>query len=108
MPLRVDVHLHGSGDDHSDRRLLERILCEVLALRQQGRLIVAKVDELLTELSEANATTNEIADDLADLLSKLDGGLSAPEAEVVKAEIVVLKDKLKAVAATHTPTPPTL
>jgi hypothetical protein len=64
---------------------------------------MAKVDELKAELVAANEATNEIASDLSDLMSRLDGGLSAPEAEEVKAQIVELTNKLKLVASAHTP-----
>ena len=63
---------------------------------------MAKVDELEAELVEANKTTNEIADDVADLLNRLaSGGLTAEEADRVKAQIVALNDRLKGVASQH-------
>jgi cell division protein FtsB len=68
-----------------------------------GRKTLAKVDELKAELVEANATTNEIATDVDDLVARLSGGLSEAEADDVKAELVALKGRLQAVAAVHTP-----
>lgn len=64
---------------------------------------MAKVDELKAELVAANEATNELASDMDDLLSRLEGGLSAEEATAVQAQITELKTKLQAVAAKHTP-----
>lgn len=68
---------------------------------------MAKVDELKAELVAANETTNEIAADVADLLTKLaTGGLTAAEADEVKAQITALNEKLKGVASQWTPSTP--
>ena len=67
---------------------------------------MSKLDELEAELQEANATTNEIAADIDDLLAQLAGGLSPADADAVKAKLVELKTSLQAVAAKHTPTTP--
>ena len=65
---------------------------------------MSKVEELEAELIAVNEVTNEIAVDVSDLLAKLAaGGLSAEEADAVKAQIVALKEKLQGVAAQHTP-----
>ncbi len=66
---------------------------------------MAKVDDLKAELEAANAVTNEIASDVQDLLAKLTtpGGLSDAEADDVKAQIAALTERLRGVAASHTP-----
>jgi hypothetical protein len=91
----MNIHVHIHNDDSVNRKLDYLI--------EGQRKIMAKVDELLLELAEANTTTNEIAADIADLIAKLDGGLSVAEADAVKAELVLLKTKLQGVAASHTP-----
>jgi len=92
--MEIHVHVHQSS-------ILESKIDRIL--EQQG-VMMAKVDELKAELVAANETTNEIANDVADLLTKLvEGGLSAAEADEVKAQIVALNERLKGVAAQHTP-----
>ena len=84
-------------DDKKIHRKLDSII-------QQGEKILAKVDELKAELVAANEVTNEIADDVKDLLEKLAaGGLTVEEADAVKAEIVALTERLRGVASQHTP-----
>lgn len=90
--MRIEVYFHDSNLE----RKIDRILFKL-------ETMMAKVDELLAELVEANNATNEIAADIADLVSKVGAGLSTAETASVQAELVALKDKLLAVAATHTP-----
>lgn len=67
---------------------------------------MSKLDELQAELEQANEVTNEIAADVEDLLSRLTaGGLSPAEADTIKSQIVALTDRLRGVAAQHTPDP---
>jgi|OpeIllAssembly_1097287.scaffolds.fasta_scaffold00736_6 tagatose-1,6-bisphosphate aldolase non-catalytic subunit AgaZ/GatZ len=71
---------------------------------EQGERIMAKVDELLAALEEANVTTNEIADDITALLAQLAaGGLTPAETEQVTAKIAELNARLKGVAAQYPP-----
>jgi len=84
-------------------------------------IIMSKLDELNEELVQANEQSNQIATalgevgaDVDDLIAKLaSGGLTAAEADVVKAQIVALKATLaeqaaaaQAIAARHTPDAP--
>ncbi len=105
LALRIDCFHHvesGSVD-----QTLEFILTQLAALRRQGDDLMSVADDMKQELIAANLTTTEIAADLDDLLSKLAaGGLSPSEAADVKAQIIVLKDRLTGVAAKHTPAPP--
>jgi len=87
---------------HQDSLILNEILELNKKILKQGEKIMAKVDELEAELVEANKTTNEIANDIADLLNRLaSGGLTVEEADRVKAQIVALNDRLKGVASQH-------
>jgi hypothetical protein len=100
--MRIDIHHHfehGSvGPDEA-----KEILTHLRALRAQGADVMAKVDELLQELVEANTVTNEIARDLDALIARLNTpGLSEAEADEVKAKITALKDRLTGVAAKYT------
>ena len=73
-------------------------------IQKQLEVIMAKVDDLLADLKEANATTDEIANDVDVLLSKLvAGGLTAAETTQVQSEIAALKTRLQGVAAKYTP-----
>jgi len=84
-----------------------KIMKKLEEIYEQGRKIMAKVDELLAALEEANTTTNEIAQDITDLMNQLvAGGLTPAETETVKAKITELADRLKAVAAVYPPPPP--
>jgi DNA invertase Pin-like site-specific DNA recombinase len=99
--VNVEIHIH--IHHHPDSTIvtkLDRIISN------QG-VMMAKVDDLKAELVEINTTTDEIASDIADLMSRIAGGLSAAEAEEVNAQLTALKDKLKSVASTHTPSSPT-
>lgn len=67
---------------------------------------MAKADEMLADLQEANNTTNELAADVDELVAKIgDGSLSPTEATTVHNELIALRDKLKSVAAKY-PVPP--
>lgn len=81
-----------------------KILKKLDKIYEQGEKIMAKVDELLAALEEANVTTNEIADDITVLMNQLvEGGLSPEEAIVVQEKIADLNTRLKAVAAQYPP-----
>lgn len=56
--------------------------------------------ELLQELAEINATTNELGDDVDALILKAD---NPAEKEAVKVELQALKGKLQAIASKYTP-----
>jgi 5'-deoxynucleotidase YfbR-like HD superfamily hydrolase len=85
---------------------VEEILKRVIALQTQEGRIMSKLDELEAELIIANTTTTEIAADIDDLLAKLaTPGLTAAEADKVKADIQGLAAQLRTVADKHNPTP---
>lgn len=68
---------------------------------------MGKVDELRADLEEANATTNEIADDVDVLVAKaLAGGLTPEETDEIQTKVAALKARLKDVAAKYTPGAP--
>ena len=97
----MEIHIHIPN-------IYENVVGKLDKILDRQGVMMAKVDDLKAELVEANKTTNEIADDVTDLLSKLAaGGLSPAEADEVKAQIVALNEKLKSVAAQHTPGSPT-
>lgn len=64
---------------------------------------MANIDDLKTELAAANETTNEIAADLTELVTKLSTGLSEAETQEVKTEITALTARLRGVASQYTP-----
>jgi len=94
--MRIDVYVHQADSTSSLEKKVDLVITKLGG-------IMAKVDELLAELEKANTTTNEIANDIADLIAKLANGLSAAEAAVVQAKLAELQAKLEGVAATHTP-----
>lgn len=93
----MEIHIHIPNITNED------ISCKLDKILEQLEVMMAKVDELKAELVAANEATNELASDMDDLLSRLEGGLSAEEATAVQAQITELKTKLQAVAAKHTP-----
>lgn len=67
---------------------------------------MSKADEMLADLQEANATTNELAADVDELVAKVGtGSLSPTEATAVHDGLIALRDSLKQVAAKY-PVPP--
>lgn len=96
--MEIHIHIHHHPDSTTDSKL-DRIISN------QG-VMMAKVDDLKAELVAINSTTDEIAADIADLVSRIAGGLSAAEAEEVNAQLIALKERLTGVAATHTPASP--
>jgi hypothetical protein len=87
---------------------LSRKLDDLFALVQaQGVSIMAAFDEMKAELATINVTTNELAEDLDDVIAKLaaaTGGVLTPEqaAEIVD-DLKATSEGLKAVAAKWTP-----
>jgi len=107
----VVVHVAGdlylSLDSRSADGKLDQILARQLVHTHLLESLMAKADEMLADLQEANATTTEIADDLDALLAKqAAGGLSPEEATAVDDQIKALGVKLRGVAAKY-PVPPT-
>ena len=91
-PIDVHIHLHTVNEDKLD------------TIIENQEKLMSKADELKAELVEANEVTNELAADVDDLLKRMaEGGLSPTETEEVKAQLAALKEKLKGVAALHTP-----
>lgn len=105
MELHVFVHFVDDNfvEPEPDTRLDE-------ILEGQDRIftkleqLMAKVDDLNAELVEINVTTNELANDVDDLLTQAQGGLSAADADAHVAKLQELKTALQAVASKHTPT----
>jgi len=64
---------------------------------------MARVDDLNEELVQINATTDEIAADIADLQAQAANGVTEADAAAFASKLGELKTKLQAVAATHTP-----
>lgn len=61
---------------------------------------MATVDELKAELVSLNTVTDELAADVADLISKLGDPAALDE---VRAGMVALRDRLSGLASQHTP-----
>lgn len=76
-------------------------------LFQQRRDLMSLRDELATALADINTTTDEIAADIADLLTRVgDNGNQLTQADVD--QLTTLRDRLKGIAAEYTPpAPPT-
>lgn len=101
--MKIDVNLNVT-DNRNDFTLLNHKLDRIL--NQQEKLM-ATAAELKAELVEANKTTDEIAADIADLVSKVGvGSLSPTETQEVMDQLTALKTKLQGVAAVHTPGSP--
>lgn len=95
MAEPIDIHIHLNTVN-------EAKLDKILKLQEK---LMSKADELKAELVEANNVTNELANDVDDLVKRIaEGGLSAAEADEVKTQLTALKTKLQGVAAVHTPT----
>ena len=101
--MRLDIHIH---DESHTINLLETLTRKVDRILDKLGVMMAKVDDLKAELVLANETTNEIAKDIDDLVSRTQGGLSESEATEVQTQLTALKDKLLNVAAVHTPGSP--
>lgn len=76
------------------------------AIYLQGAEIMAALDDLKRTLSEINATTTEIGEDVAALVSGLEGGATAEQIAEVQAQATAIATKLTAVAAQYPPVPP--
>jgi len=93
--MELHIHIHNPDVEVKIDKVIKKL-----------ETIVNKVDELKAELTAANEVTNEIAVDVQDLLNKLVvGGLTAAEADEVKAQIVTLTARLRAVASQHSTEP---
>lgn len=76
------------------------VLGKLSLIIQKLNTLMANDQEILTMLDEADKQTNEIAEDIQDLIKGQ--GLDA----ATKARLQAHVDKLKTVASTHTPAPP--
>lgn len=91
--------------------MLERVLEElevvrrqVFRIRHQGVKLMEQAADLLKELQSANEVTNEIADDLDQLIDKqVAGGITDAEATQIKTAIQEHVSQLREVAAKYTP-----
>lgn len=94
MKLEVHVHVHHSTT-------LDTKVDKILSNQEK---MMAAIDILRTELQEVNATTNELATDVDDLIGKVgEGSLSAAEATEVTTKLQEIKAALQNVASKHTP-----
>ena len=93
---KLEIHTH------LDDAKLDEVLTLTRKIFKQGEKMAISVAELKADLAEANATTNEIADDVTALLAKIvEGGLTPAETQEVKDEITALNARLKGVAAQY-------
>lgn len=112
----IEIHVHQSPSldlkigeisnklEDIDKRLddLHNILVET---RRIQRRIMASQEELLTELGEINRTTDELALDVQDMITKMGQAEDPAQKEEIKAQLVALKGKLQGIAAQHEPNP---
>lgn len=97
--FRVDLYHHDEPSASATLELLYKILAQQRSL---GDRIMSKLDEMNDELVQINQQTNdmattsaEISSDMDDLIAKLAaGGLTAEEADAVKAKLAELKGTL--------------
>ncbi len=99
----MQIHIH-NHDDKETKQRLRSIELTLTYLTRQGEHLMATVEDFKAKFEEVAATVDEIAADIADLVAKLAaGGMSADEEAATFADLSGLADKLKDVAATHTP-----
>ena len=65
---------------------------------------MSRIEDLNAELVAINATTDEIAADLADLQAQAAAGVSTADADAFATKLGELSARLKTVASAHTPT----
>lgn len=94
---RIDLHIH--DERAGSPAILRDILTSLGVLKQQGVVIMGKVEDQRVALERANVATNEIATDVRELIQKAsDGALT--QADVDRG--LALATKLEAVAAEYT------
>lgn len=99
--IRYEIEAHIHFHDHSHSAALEVKIDRILHLQEK---LMTVAQDLKQELVEINATTNEIATDIDDLVAKVGvGGLSPAEADELKTQLGQLKQRLTGIAAVHTP-----
>jgi hypothetical protein len=95
MKLEIHVHIHHSAT-------LEAKVDKILSQQEK---MMATIEEIRQELVEINEVTNEMADDVNDLINRVPDGAGMEE---IKSSLVSLKGRLQGIASQHTPnsTPP--
>lgn len=68
---------------------------------------MAALDDLNAQLGRINAATTEIANDLRDAISKLEGGINPSDTTDLINNLRIAADKMEAVAQEYPPTPET-
>jgi hypothetical protein len=99
---------HEIAQLHAIKVHLLRLLAweAVKAFDNYRRRLMAKVQDILTELANANASTNEIASDLDEVLAKLAGaGGDQAQIDAAVLEAQGLSARLRGVAAKYTADP---
>ena len=103
---KLELHVHHESESGVISKL-DQILTQQRVHTHLLESLMAKADEMLADLQEANATTNEIADDLDALLAQqAAGGLTPAQADEVAAKIKELGVRMRGVADKY-PVPPT-
>lgn len=74
-------------------------------LLAQGAQTMSSIADVRAELAAANAVTNEIAADVAELVARAANATDPAEIEAALADAAVLTQKLRDVAAIHTSAP---
>lgn len=96
------IHVHIDGIDEDTKKQLRDIEAQLNTVLAQGRTIMAQNVELNTLIDQMNEATNEIAADLADLIS---GSNALDPADRARAETLLAR--LRALGASHeVPIPP--
>jgi dihydroxyacetone kinase-like predicted kinase len=93
----IDLHVHDARPESS--AILQAILTGVATLQKQGKVTMAKIDDMRAALTAANETTNEIAADVAELVQKAQDG-TLTDADIAGAQALVAR--LQGVAAAYT------
>ena len=100
--MEIHIHIHHHGDD--------KLFTEIKSINSKIEKMSEKLDAINEQLSSINESTNNIAADLDRLAERINGGLTADEADSVVSQLKATSDQLKAIAAKNPepgePTPP--
>lgn len=93
--MRIDHYIHIGRDD------TDTILA---AIHHIGAKIMGQIDDMRATLGTINQTTNEIASDVADLVTRIGtGGISEAEATEINSALTEIAGRLRGVADAYTP-----
>lgn len=103
--IKIDIH-HSPSLDAKIEDILDRLdhitsLIEIVSRFQ--RRIMASQEELLQELGEINAVTDELANDVEQLIQNQD---DPARSEEIKTQLTALKSKLQNIAVQYPPVVP--